>query len=167
MPVFDIKLDNAKKIDAALSNLEKKVAKTAVRRGVRAGRKPTLAAARSNAKNMVGGQMGQKLSKNIVLRTTKRSALRVRDGYAMEVRLKSSGEGAPAEFVHVSAAGTRTYVPHAIEYGHVAHGQSGSGAKVAAPVPFLRNAHEQTEKQSLEIAEREIVNEIQKAWSGS
>jgi len=162
--MVEVQLENAKHIEAALANLEKKVARTAVRRGVRAGRKETLKVARSNAKDMVGGQMGKVLAKNTVLRKAKRSSLRVRDGYAMEVRLKSPSEGAPSDFLHVAADGTRTFVPYAVEYGHAGPGRSGSGQKVAVPIPFLRNAHEKTADRSLKTAEREIVHEIQAAW---
>ena len=58
-----------------------------------------------------------------------------RDKYGIRIAQKPDVD----EFVHISKTGERTYIPNAIEYGHAAPNDAG-GIKVAAPIPFMRQA---------------------------
>jgi HK97 gp10 family phage protein len=139
-----LKLDGEKQLLKRLEGLEKKVGKKIIRKAVRAAAKPTLTAAKANARSMVGGDMGNKLAKALVLRKTKKQR---RGSFSMNVRVDASKA---EDLKETSAAGRVNFVPAAIEFGH------GS----AAAIPFMLSAAASTQGRSEQIIRDTIKNEI-------
>jgi len=144
--------------------LETKVARAAIRKGVRAGRKTTLAVAKTNAAGLrkSGTGMSEKIRSALKLRVTPKSTLHRKDSYAMEVLIDPK---ITPEFLHVTKEGKKYYIPYAIEYGHAAPGDGGSKDKFVLPKPFMIPAHEMTRNTSIYMASRVIADEIKKAWN--
>ena len=146
MITVSIKLDGAKAFERALARIEKNVSKKIVRKAVRAAQAPVLKLAKANAGSIVGGQMGQTLAANLVLRAPRKQR---RGGYTLMIRLKSESEGLDPSLIHTSKDGKRTFVPAAIEFGH------GTNKQQAAR-PFLRPAADVKRKQTIAIVTKEI-----------
>ena len=159
-----------------MNNIEKKVAAKAIRKGVRAGRKGTFAEAKRNAGNLKGAGTGMsgKIKKSLVLRAMTKKQLHLKNAFGMEIRFKDSEDRG---LVHISKEGVRSFIPHAIEYGHVGPymseksqkkrtgGDYTKQEKVAAPKPFMIPAHESTRSHSMYIAKKVITQEITKEWN--
>ena len=122
-------------------NASKKIARGAVTRGTR----PALQAVKTNAKSMVGGEMGALMAANLKSRTWKKPP---KSMYAKAIVFKPDVK----EFVHESKAGKRSYIPSAIEHGH------GN----AAPIPYMRTAFNQTRQTSLQTITNELRSGILK-----
>jgi hypothetical protein len=152
--MISIQLEGGKELERKLKALETKVAKKVVRKAVRNALKPALAATKTNARSMVGGHMGGLIASNIVLRARKKQR---RGSYAMDVRLKSESEGAPAEFIHTTKKGERQNIPAAIEFGH------GPGKEQVA-IPFARSAADSTKAETLRIVTAEIKKGIEQIF---
>jgi len=150
---FAINIQGAELLEKKLLALERKVAKKIVRKAVRAGAKPLLKATKAAAQSMVGGAMGQMLSKNIVTRAFKKQK---KGQYGVGVSTKSESAGAPVEFVAVSQSGDRQYIPAAIEFGHVDRG----GGWVPA-IPFMRSSFDATKRASEKIVAQTLKTEIE------
>lgn len=141
-----IKLEGAEELDRRLKALEDKVGRSVVRKAVRAGQKVLLAASRVSPLSMVGGKMGQLLSRSIVLKPPKRQR---RQSYSLDVRLKGASEGAPSEFIHENKKTgkdkrgrtfkARHWIPSAIEYGH-------GRDKNSCAMPFMRTPAAATQR---------------------
>lgn len=138
--MIGITLKGGKELERKLLALEKKVTKKIVRKAVRAGLKPTHKAAKSNAKSIVGRNMGRLIFKNLVLRAFKKQK---RGSYGVTVRIKTESEGAPKEFISETKDGKRYFVPAAIEYGHGLPGEGGKGLKTVPEISFMRKAADQ------------------------
>jgi HK97 gp10 family phage protein len=158
--MIQMSIQGAQEIERRLNSLEKKVAKSIVRKAVRAGAKPIHAAAKTNAKETVGGDMGSRLSKDLAVRAFKRQR---RGQYGVNVRFKDD-----EKLVHITAQGKRQYIPAAIEYGHAFAGRGGKNAPKDVPaVPFLRPAFD-TKKDAAERAvKRELLEGIERAARGA
>lgn len=155
---------NAKAVLLGLKRLEGTVGKKIVRKGVRAGRKGTLAKARDNASRLEGegAGMAEYIAASLKLTVTDKRKLHARDAYAMEIGFDTQNFPDLIE----NNRGRRNFIPHAIEYGHVGPGQGGgTGPKVAAPKPFMRRAHNATIAQSLNVAKRIIARELSREWN--
>lgn len=148
MTVFDVKLQGADVLEKTLLRLERNVGKKIVRKAVRAGAKPVLAAIKSAANSMVGGTMGRLISKNLQTRGFKKQK---RGQFGVGTRLKAD----IPEFVDVSADGSRQYIPAAIEFGHVDRG----GGQVPA-IPFMRTSFDMTKHKSERIVSITLAREI-------
>jgi len=148
--MISIQLEGGKELERKLAALETKVAKKVVRKAVRAAQKPILTAIKANARSMVGGHMGGLIASSVVLRAQKKQR---RGSYAMNVRLKSESEGAPAEFVHITKEGKRHFIPAAVEFGH------GPGKEQVA-IPFGRSAADSTRAETLRILAGELKKGI-------
>lgn len=159
--MIDVVLEGGKELERKLLALEKKTAKKVVRKAVREGLKPTHKAAKSNAKTMVGGNMGGLISKALVLRAFKKQK---RGSYAMTVRTRSEKEGGPKEFVHITKDGKRQFIPAAIEWGHAKPGRGGKkGAPKDVPaIPFMRNASDANLKKGEKIFVREVKRGVER-----
>lgn len=152
--MISMKIENAKLVQNALNNFEKKVAKKVVRQGVRATWKPLLDRSKANARLMVGGQMGSLIARNLQLRAFRRQK---RGQYGMYVRIRSGVD----EFIHVSKSGNRAYIPSAIEYGHAFPYKGGRGASKDVPArSFMRTALDATLPHAPKIFERHLVHAI-------
>ena len=138
-------IEGAEQLIANLDTLGQRCAKTVIRQAVRKGRSVMLRQAVANARALprsekrlfVAGKKGQEdirmselIARNIVLSVPRRQ---VPGSYSMHVQMRRN----VPEFVHVSKAGTQTYIPAAIEYGH------GSSPQDAAR-PYLRPAADMT-----------------------
>lgn len=161
-----------------LLKMETVTAKKAVRKGVRAGRKDTLAMARYKAANLenAGTGMAELISESLYLRVTPKSVLHAKDAYAMQIEFKTDGQF--DRLIDISKEGVRNFIPHAIEYGHVGmyKGQARSKNRkslvvsnvkktiVAQPKPFMVPAHEETISRSFSSAKKVITSEIMKDW---
>jgi len=167
--MIDAKFTGLKKLNADLHRFEAKVSGKIASAAVKDGRRATLAEARSNAK-AIGGNIGRLIAKSIKLKKTPKKKLKLRGAVAWQVDLY---EG-PSEFVYYPkgssssldtgvTSGKRTYIPYAIEYGHAGPGDAG-GRKVAAPVAFMRRAHEATRGKSLRVARDSLERRILAEW---
>jgi len=155
-----------RKVLAKLKHMEKKAAQKAIKKGVTAGRKKTLAVARHNAASLenVGTGMAEKIASSLVSRVTPKKTLKAKDAWAKEITFNPKKVEANG-LIYISKEGVRSFIPFAIEYGHAAPYQGGSKNKVASPKPFMRVAHEQTKGESMRIAKKVITQEIRKAWN--
>lgn len=149
--MISIQLEGGKELERKLRGLETKVAKKVVRKAVRVAQKPVQTTIKANARSMVGGHMGGLIASNVVLRAQKKQR---RGSYAINVRLKSESEGAPPDFVHITKAGKRHYIPAAIEFGH------GPGKEQSA-IPFGRSAADSTRAETLRILIAELKRGIE------
>jgi len=157
--VFTLEIRGGRQIEAALADLELKVAKKIVRTAVRLGAKPILAQAQANAVGMVGGNMGTAIRKALTVRAQQRQ----RPGsYGVNILIRPSEA---QQFKYTSKTGHESYIPYAIEYGHVGPGQGGEkGAPlVARPIPFTRAAFDAKAPESARVIEQQMWNGIEKA----
>jgi hypothetical protein len=156
--------ENTKAVIRKMSKFEANTVKKTVRKGVRLGRKKTLAVAKDNAARLerTGTGMAENIADSLKLMVTPRRQLRAKDAYAIEVGFDTKKH---PELIAVSPGGTRNFIPHAIEYGHAGPGQGGSKSKVAKPKPFMRKAHEATKDESLRVAKQYIAQDIRRQWS--
>jgi hypothetical protein len=162
--MITLELQGAKQIEARLLGLERKVAKKIVRQAVRAGAKPIHTAAKANAANMVGGDMGKRIAKAMAIRAWKRQK---RGQYGVGVQLKedeafvgySMGSASSMKSRKLIQGG-RYYVPSAIEYGHAFPGRGGRrGAPKDVPaIPYFRSAMD-SQKGAAERKVRQILLE--------
>ncbi len=148
-----------KKVLAKMKRMETTVVQKAVRKGVRAGRKDTLAKARDNAARLEGEGTGmaEKIASSLKLMVTGKRKLHASDAYAIEVGFDTKKV---PELID-----KKNFIPFAIEYGHAGPGQGGTKTKVAAPKPFMRPAHEATKAKSIDVAKRVIARELKKEWN--
>jgi len=154
-------LEGGKELEAKLIGLERKVAKKIVRSAVRAGSKPILAAAKSNAQSVVGGTMGGVISRVLQVRAMKKQR---RGQYAVRIQ---HGEKADDVLIQVSASGKRAYIPNAIEYGHAAPGRGGvKGAPKDVPaLPYMRPAFDSTKGRAERALSAELIGGIERAYN--
>ena len=135
-------------LERKLRNIEAKVAKKVVRRAVRVAQKITLAAAKSNT-GMIGGFTGGEIKQNLKIVAPKQR----RGQFRLQVGISSK---ANEQFVVISKAGNRNYIPAAIEYGH------GSN-KEGSAIPFMRKANDSTERAKVAIVSKELQTGILQA----
>lgn len=156
-----MKITGAKEVEAMLRRMEKKEGVKAVKKGTRETQKSVVKPAlernakelTTNAKNKVGSMAGEDMGVLISQNIAVRVATKLKKGsYGSDVVIKEN----PA-FRHGAS-----YIPAAIEYGHAAPGDAG-GVKVAAPVPFMRKAFEESSQRAMYMAGLKIVEEIEKA----
>lgn len=126
MSQASIKLEGAEQLDALLGRLGRKEALKVAKKGTREGAKVIQAAAKANARSMIGGTMGKLISRFLTVRALTRGQRR-RDEVGAGVIINKKGND---EFVDVSKSGKRNYIPNAIEFGH----------DNVAPRPYQRSA---------------------------
>jgi hypothetical protein len=129
-------------LEAMDAKVHNRIVKTAIREGVR----PFVKRAKYNARTLVGGNMGEKLSKLIVARKQKKWTKKF-------VYIMSAWQKGIPEFVHVSKTDRRTYIPSAIEYGHGSH-------KKQAAIPYMRQAFDSTKDEMYKIVASEVAKGI-------
>jgi len=137
--MLSVKLEGFDGLEKKLLGLERKTAKKIIRKATRKATKPALMQARQNARSMVGGTMGQLLSKSLQVRAFKKQK---KGSFGVTMKIKPD----ISEFVHIGKDGTHYYIPAAIEYGH----------DNAAAIPFMRNAAITTKQKSTAILSKEI-----------
>lgn len=140
-----IQLEGADKVLAKLMKLEVSGAKKAVRKGLREASKPMLKAAKMNAGSMVGGEMGRTIQRSLTVRAAKKTRQKV-----IQYKIEHSKKYNP-QFVAVSSAGRRNYIPSAIEYGH----------DNAQPIPYMRSAFDSNKASTAQLAVKTIGTAIE------
>jgi hypothetical protein len=157
-----------------LGTLPLRVQKNVVRKAVRAAQKPMLTAARAAAlalgseHDADGVDMSELLARNIVITAPRRQ---INGSYSLHVQMRrgieeffdtAQGARTLVDFSYRGKHGTdlpRTkigatigvsYIPAAIEYGHMA------GNTYVPPMPFLRPAADQTLNERISILENQL-----------
>ncbi|MFH1731834.1 MAG: hypothetical protein ABIF82_09315 [Planctomycetota bacterium] len=146
----EMSLSGGKELDAKLMSLGRK-GKTIMAAAVKKGLLPIRPRAKSNARQMVGGNMGSLFAKALIVR-----AVKSRRGAYVMARLGLSKDYND-HFVSISkATGKRHYIPAAIEYGH----------DNAAAIPFQRRAADAGREEAVAAvtaeARRRIALEVAK-----
>ena len=165
---MDMQIRGAKEIERALLALPKKLAKKGVRRSVRKGGNIFLKAAKGNAANQVGGELGAALVKAMQLRAYRKHR---KGTFAMRVLINP---GAP-DFVYETkgmgsryqgankkvAEHTRHYIPAAVEFGH--RFPYGMKPGFVPPVPFMRPAFDERGAAALNTVTTSLWKEVKLA----
>lgn len=151
-----------KELEQKLRALPAKVGTKAAKQGLRAGAKVIQAATKANARSMVGGSMGKLIAKAAVVRAGRKRGSVYSFQVGMDPKLTD-------QLVHITADGTRHYIPNAIEYGHAFPGR---GAKKGAPKdfpanPFARSAFESHKMRALETTKRELATRVERVAAES
>jgi hypothetical protein len=166
---MDLRVVGARSLERKLLKLNmqgpwgKKRVRFAVTKGAAVVRKE----GRKNARTVVGGNMGALLAKNIVSQVYKKQ----RSGsYARWIGMRPDVD----EFVsptkgsvfinNVQVTGRRNYIPAAIEYGHAAPGQGGTGVKIVPAMSFLRAAVDTHGKEARRVTLQEIKRGIEQEF---
>jgi len=150
------KLEGFEKLDRQLLNLERKTAKKIVLKSTREGAKVILKKVKSNAKSMVGGNMGgllAKYAKVIVFKHQRRGS------YGMQIGMKPNVPefdywpvGSSSSLTSRKTTGKKSYIPAALEYGH----------DNAKPIPFYRAAWNASKKKAVSTLARELKKGIER-----
>lgn len=169
--------------------LEKRELNKGARKAVRAGRKPMLGEVRTRAARLerVGTGMGEAISAAAKVRMLKARTLRSigvksgagayiyfdtnrfpqlihypRGSYSYTAKRKTRRGTRIVRKTH----GKRSFIPHAIEFGHAGPGNHG-GAKVAAPKPFIRPAHAATRSKSIAAGRKVFLKHVVGYWDSN
>ena len=156
MPSVTLQTTGLELLDAKLMRLETKVAKKIVKDATRAGAKVTLKQVKSNAKSMVGGNMGNLLAKHAKIIVFKHQR---RGSWGVQIGMKSGVPefdywpvGSSSSLSGRRATGKKSYIPSAIEYGH----------DNARPIPFIRSAWAATKNRATKVMARELRQGIER-----
>ncbi len=155
MAFASMELTGAAELEKKLATLEPKIGKKVMRQALRKGAKVIQQAQKAAAASNVGGEMGQLIAKNIIVRALKKKR---KNQYGALSLIRPGVE----ELIHTSADGTRYFIPAAIEFGHAAPGAGGSGAKDVPAVPFARPGFDATKKQAATTTISEIRKGIER-----
>lgn len=152
--VVNVQVQGVKEFSAMLDRLEKKTITKIAKSICKQSMKPMLAAAKSNALALRGGEISTLLSKKLKIYIIKKRNLRT-GHFGSKITFQPK----VAEFVSVSKSGRLNYIPHAIEYGHAAPGAGGSGSKDVAAKPFIRPAFD-SKKGAVEQLANKLVKKF-------
>ena len=129
-----MRLEGFDGLDRKLTALPQKVAKKIVRTATREAAKVTLKKVKSNAKSMVGGNMGALLSRHAKVVVFKHQR---KGSYGVQIGMKPNVPefdyypvGASSSLTTRKTTGKKSYIPAAIEFGH----------DNARPIPYIRAA---------------------------
>ena len=137
-----------KGVEKRLDLLEKKVAKKVVSQAVQKVAKSILKTKmKNNATSMVGGEMGKALAKSISTYVAKK-----RNNGDFMVIARTKPKKGQEHFIYMSKSQKRSYVPHAIEFGH-------GNTK---PIPFMRKAWIESMRTAQKALGKQIVSNIVK-----
>jgi len=162
--MISVEIKGLREMERTLIRLERKGGRAVVRKALRVATKPVQKQTKTNAKAMVGGEMGGLLAKNIVVRAAKKRPY--------EYRLLMMPKPDVPEFLSFTqgssfslkskkqTTGKQYYIPNAIEFGHAFPGKGGSGNKDVAPIPFMRSAMDAKEDEARRVFMREVKNGI-------
>lgn len=143
LTMSSMRLEGFDGLDRKLSALPNKVAKKIVRTATREAAKVTLKKVKSNAKSMIGGNMGALISKNakvIVFKHQRKGSYGVQIGMKPNVpEFDYYPVGASSSLSTRKTTGKKSYIPAALEFGH------GN----ARPIPFLRAAWSATKNRAV------------------
>jgi len=88
--MISIQLEGGIELEKKLMALETKISKNVVQTAVRKAQNPMLSAAKSNARSMVGGEMGDKIAENLKILAPEKG--QKKGTYELSVRFKKSSE---------------------------------------------------------------------------
>jgi HK97 gp10 family phage protein len=148
-----MKLTGAKEIEKKLRELEPKVGRKVVRQALRSGAKIIQKAQKDSAKSVVGGSLGSKIARNIVVRAMKK---KTKNRYGVTALINPKEES----FIHHTKDNKRYYIPAAIEYGHAKPGRGGGSSppKDVPARPFMRPAFDAEKENAANV----IISELKK-----
>ena len=180
---FNMSFVGYKELQERLSTLSKIEYSGVLRKAIRDSQNLMKKAAKSNAKGMVGGDMGGKIADNIVLRKLKKK--KGQNGLMCMIDAVDNEDG---WFIHVTKDNVRYWIPTAIEYGHVvaAWGRSmrmamnvpyktykrwtkkqklSKGYRFVPPIPFFRSASDNTIASRFGMFAHMINTHIIRLWT--
>lgn len=137
-----IHVDGLKELDRALGELPKATGKNVIRRVLRKSLEPILTAAKANAPVATGRLRDSMVISSQLKRSQKRSSASSR-GITMYVGPGADGKVRSAPHAHLVEFGTARQPPHA----------------------YMRPAFDANKNLVIEIQQRELHPEIQKAWA--
>jgi len=145
---LNMNVKGAAELDAALLRLGL-VGERVIKGAVAKGANVLLKEARKNARVEIGGDMGMLISKHLISRVWRKKRLHI---WARNIRVNKKGNDV---FVYQAKKSKypdgRTYIPSAIEYGHVA--QNG---RVIPAKPFMRTAFSSKRLSAYNTTTREM-----------
>jgi hypothetical protein len=158
--MIDMKLEGVNDVEKYLTSVERKTARSIVRKAATKGVNVFKKQIRSNAITMVGGQMGALISKNVATGTLRSRGRYTGHGRWIGMRPKVR------EFEHIAKGksiykGKRTYIPSAIEYGHISSWFGHYTGGVTRPIPFMRRAFESYKKKAVQEFTRKLKEQIE------
>ncbi|MBN1807187.1 MAG: HK97 gp10 family phage protein [Sedimentisphaerales bacterium] len=143
---MSIKVEGVKELEKKLKELEPKVGRKIVRQALHAGAKVIQKAQKESAKNIVGGNLGSEIARNIVVRAIK---MRTKNRYGVAALINPKEES----FIYYTKDDTRYYIPAAVEYGHT----NEDGTYVCS-MPFMRLAFDAEKENAANV----IISELKK-----
>ena len=151
-----MRLEGFEGLDRKLTALPQKVAKKIVRTATREAAKVTLKKVKSNAKSMVGGNMGALLSRHAKVVVFKHQR---KGSYGVQIGMKPNVPefdyypvGASSSLTTRKTTGKKSYIPAAIEHGH----------DEARPIPFIRAAWSSTKARAVKKMASELKQGIER-----
>jgi hypothetical protein len=159
-------IEGGERLNKQLNWLAKNVQAKIVRGAVRKALTPVKKTAKQYAVQLVGGDMGNLMAQNLILKPFKKK----RPGrFGMHMMLRPGVD----EFVYIAERsrhpGGRTYIPAAIEYGHVLSGwalwqtgaPAGAGQRVEG-IPFIKLASDDQLPKAPFIMAAELKKNVEK-----
>ncbi len=125
---YDVLVTGLGEFDLKMRMLDKKVKRKLVRTAVKTGANIIKQQAASNARSMVGGEMGGLLAENLKVHIFRKQK---RGSYGVSIWTKPGIMG----FIWLTHIGTQHYIPADIEFGHI----DKAGGFVPA-IPYIRTA---------------------------
>lgn len=132
--MFEVELTGFDELEKKLLKLERKTSKKIVRKAIRNAARILLKEMKSNAKTMVGGNMGKLIARHLKTRAVKKQR---RGEFALNVGTDPKQNEL---FIDITKKGKRNFIPSAIEFGH-------GNAK---PIPFMTSAWDKKKKSVLQ-----------------
>jgi HK97 gp10 family phage protein len=140
----NIQIDGIENVNKRLTLFANKISDKASNEGLKSAGRAFRDKAKGNASLMVGGQMGTMLSRYMRMKVYKKTR---KKPYAIAI----GPAAGVSEFVHEAKGesrhkGKRTYIPTAIEYGHIKVLFGTRTMEKVAPIPFMRRAANQMKR---------------------
>lgn len=157
---MDIQITGWRELDAKLRALSGPTVQRIAKPALQAGAAVLEIAAKTHA-NTIPGVMGAQIARAIGQRRIRQ----LRDGgFSVAVAVDPKGQY-ESEFVHVTQAGARQYIPAAIEYGHAAP-YDARGPKIVAAIPYMRPAYDQEKGHVQQVVDEQFRAGIEKEVRG-
>ena len=149
-------LEGFEGLEKKLVNLERGTANKIVRTATRDAAKVTLVQVKSNAKTMVGGNMGALLAKHAKIVVFKHQR---RGSYGVQIGMKPNVPefdywpvGSSSSLRSKRTTDKKSYIPAALEYGH------GN----ARPIPYIRRAWDATRSKAVTVLGESLKKGIER-----
>ena len=156
MSNYRLEAKGFQQLERQLKGLEKKTAKKIVRKATREAAKVTLKQVKSNAKTMVGGNMGgllARFAKVVVFKHQRKGSYGVQIGMKPGVpQFDYWPIGASSSLTGRRTTGKKSYIPAAIEYGH----------DNARPIPYIRRAFQSAKRRAIKTLGQQLKQGIER-----